>query len=299
MRLLVKRGNSLINDLKFAHGPIYIGRHPKSGVFLPDRAVSRQHAMIISGEDQSWIIKDCDSANKTIVNGRPVTRQPLHEGDIIGIADFILEFHADSVKSSRREQDVDMSETIVHDQDVIPSIYSHEPGTAASDRLLHIPPQRLKHFFELVNRLAVVEDQEKLLSELTVMLLDHFEAYHVWVGLRETISGPLTCHGGLTRGGTAVGLDGLLGQGLVKKAVKTESYILMPNVVDAAAAGDSLVGAAEHLRSAMAAPIMAPSGAYGVIYLDNGIDQDPFTNQDLDYLTLVSTQVAALIEHIG
>jgi len=55
----------------------------------------------------------------------------------------------------------------------------------------------------------------------------------------------------------------------------------------------------EMLGSALAAPIIGPSGAYGIIYLDNGFDQSAYTRQDLDYLTLVSTHLAALVEHIG
>jgi hypothetical protein len=292
MRLLVKRGNSLVNDLKFSSGPIYIGRHPKSHVFLPDRAVSRQHAIILKGPDESWVIKDCDSANRTLVNGRPVSRQPLYEGDVISIADFSLEFHTNAaLKPSHHEQPVDMGETLVHSQEVVPSIYAkkHE---GARERTLHLAAGRLRHLFEVMSRLHVAEDQEQLLPELTKLLMQQFDAYHVWVGLRETTSGPLTCHGGLTRGGEPVGLEGLLGQALVKQAVKTETYILMPDVADAAAAGDSLVGHAEQLRSVLVAPIVAPAGAYGV-------DQSPYTAQDMDFLTVVSTHVAALIEHLG
>ena len=47
MRLLLKRGHSLVNDQHFSKGPVCIGRRPKSHVFLPDRAVSRQHAVLL------------------------------------------------------------------------------------------------------------------------------------------------------------------------------------------------------------------------------------------------------------
>ena len=53
------------------------------------------------------------------------------------------------------------------------------------------------------------------------------------------------------------------------------------------------------LCPAMAAPIVAPAGAYGIIYLDNGSDQAPYSHHDFDYLTLVSTHIAALLEHIA
>ena len=93
MRLLVKRGTSLVNDLHFSKGPIYIGRHHKSQVFLPDQSVSRQHAVIVTAQPDVWLLKDLGSANQTLLNGRPASEAALHEGDVITVADFSLEVH--------------------------------------------------------------------------------------------------------------------------------------------------------------------------------------------------------------
>jgi len=300
MRILVRRGTSLISDLRFSAGPVYIGRQSSSQVFLPDRAVSRQHAILLLEADNTWAIKDLGSANRTQVNSRPVVRQALHEGDVIAIADFTLEFHAEDLPTApaAREPAADLGDTLVQTRDVVPSVYAQQADRLA-DRVLHIAPGRVKNLYQLVTLLCHLEDEEALMRELTKVLLEQFDAYHVWIGLRETTTGPLTCHGGLTRGGAAITLEAMPGTKLVKQAIKTESYILIPNIVDAAAAGDSLVGNIEQLRAAMAAPIMGPAGAYGVLYVDNGCDQTPYSNQDLDYLTLVSTLVAALVEHIG
>ena len=82
-------------------------------------------------------------------------------------------------------------------------------------------------------------------------------------------------------------------------SLQEETYILLPNVADLGSSGESHAGGLKNLRSVMTTPIIAPAGAYGVIYLDNGSDQPAFTMHDLDYLTLVSTQVAAILEHIG
>jgi pSer/pThr/pTyr-binding forkhead associated (FHA) protein len=57
MRLVIRRGSLLINDLRFDHGPIYIGRHRKSQVFLPDRGVSRQHAVIVTNDKGEWEVQ--------------------------------------------------------------------------------------------------------------------------------------------------------------------------------------------------------------------------------------------------
>ena len=302
MRLLVKRGHSLINDLKFTEGPVYIGRQPQSQVFLPDRAVSRQHAVMYTTPDGGWMIKDLESANQTVVNNRAVATLPLHEGDVIRIGDFTVEVHLDQYEgpSSETHQDTDMDlgDTLISASEAVPSVYGKE-STRKPEHMIQLVPARIKDLYELMMGLCRLEDQETLLVELTKILLDQFEAYHVWAGFRETTEGPLTCHGGISRGGVSVTLNDLVGRSLVKQAMKGETYVLLPNIVDAATSPDSTLATAEHLRSAMAAPIMAPSGAYGVVYIDNGCDQTAFSHLDLDYLTLVSTHVAALIEHIG
>ncbi|MBN2377294.1 MAG: FHA domain-containing protein [Sedimentisphaerales bacterium] len=298
MRLLVKRGQTLVNDLRFSEGPVYIGRSSKSHVFLPDRSVSRQHGVLLTDEQGQWLIKDLDSANRTLVNGRPVVRIPLHEGDIINISDFTLEIHLDEPAPPQQSKPFDMGDTLVHSQTMIPSVYGKKTARQA-DHIIHIAPGRIQDLYQIIVGLCRLEDQESLLQQLNTILLKQMEAYHVWIGLRETTSGPLTTHGGISRGGIGVGLDTLIGRSIVKQAMQAESYILVPNVIDVASSVETSLSSLEKLRSAMAAPIMAPAGAYGVIYVDNGIDQPAYCNLDLDYLTMVGNQVAALVEHIG
>ena len=302
MRLLVKRSRSLINDLKFTEGPVYIGRQPQNQVFLPDRAVSRQHAVIYTTTDGGWMIKDLESANQTVVNSRAIATLPLHEGDVIRIGDFTIEVHLDKSEvpatDSPPDAALDLGDTLISVSETVPSVYG-KGTTRKPEHMIQLVPARIKDLYELIMSLCRLEDQETLLVELTKILLEQFEAYHVWVGFRETTEGPLSCHGGISRGGGSVTLNDLVGRSLVKQAMKGETYVLLPNIVDAATSPDSTLARAEHLRSAMAAPIMAPTGAYGVIYIDNGCDQPAYSLLDLDYLTLVSTHIAALIEHLG
>jgi len=299
MRLLIRRGHSLINDLRFTEGPIYVGRQPRSQVFLPDRSVSRQHAVIFSANDGSWMVQDLDSANQTLVNSRPISRMPLHEGDVIGVSDFTLEVHFDPERVARTEdKPLDLGDTIVGVESTVPAIFRREVGRQ-SEQGLHLKARRIQDLYELTVTLCQKTDQESLLTDLTRILLEQFDAYHVWAGLRETTSGPLTCHGGCSRGGNIVSMEQLAGKPLIKQSLKDESYILLPSVADLGNPTDSTRAGLENLRSAMAAPIVAPAGVYGIIYVDNGIDQGAYTPHNLDYLVMVSTQVAAFIEHIG
>ena len=298
MRILVKRGHSLINDLRFEQGPIYIGRQPKSQIFLPDRAVSRQHAAIFTSPDGTWIVQDLDSVNRTVVNGRQISKLPLHEGDVITIADFSIEIHFEQHNVKGDEKPLDLGDTIAGSQTMPPSIFIQK-ASRGPERVIRLSPHRITDLYYLCVSLCKKDDQETLLAELNQKLLKQFNAYHVWTGLRETVSGALTSYGGVTRSGNPIALEQLVGKNIIKQAIQDESYILLPNIADIAGPGDSSTTGLENLRSAMAAPIAAPAGVYGIIYIDNGADQEAYSHLDLDYLTLVSTQIAAFLEHIG
>ncbi|MCF7957330.1 MAG: FHA domain-containing protein [Phycisphaerae bacterium] len=297
MRLLVKRGFSLINDLHFTQGPIYIGRKPKCQVFLPDRAVSRQHAVIYTTPNGSWMIQDLESPNRTMINGRPITKIPLQEGDVVSISDFAIEVHFEpEIAFTSKDQSLDMGDTITNVQVNIPSIYQTSRNESHT---IHLTAEHMQDFYRLNVALTAKTDQEELLEELTAILVNQLNAYHIWVGLRETASGPLTCYCGRTKNGSHIALEGLIGRDLIKQSIQNETYILLPCFSDYFSKGDSSATAISGIKSAMATPIVAPTGIYGIIYLDNSSDQQPYSHKDLDFLTLVSTQVAALIEHIG
>ena len=93
MRLVVKQGDSTANEFRFAKGPVYIGRHTNSQVFLPDRVVSRHHAVIFSTQDGKWMVEDLDSANKTYLNEKAIHKAEIKTGDCLRITDFTIEIN--------------------------------------------------------------------------------------------------------------------------------------------------------------------------------------------------------------
>ena len=307
MRVLVKRGFSLIYDKRFDKGPVNIGRRRECHISLPDRSVSRKHAMILKDPKGNWYVQDMESANQTLVNGKPVSRVPLSEGDVISIADFTIEVHmddpiADSAKevSHNEEQQVfdqrfNLSETVIA-HELKESIYS---CSCRYDRVVELAPRHLKDFYDINLALFNLNDEESFLEEFTSILKDQFQAAHVWAGLRETTAGPLTCYYGRGRGGAKLDMTGMPGKHIIRQAVDTEKYILVPDFSDSFSPEDTRLPDAGHVLSAMAAPIVAPIGIYGIIYLDNWQDCQPYDRQDLDYLSLLSIQVAAFSEKIG
>ena len=56
MRVLVKQSDGTAKELQFTEGPISIGRGTNNRVFLPDKGVSREHAIIRDAGGGKWVI---------------------------------------------------------------------------------------------------------------------------------------------------------------------------------------------------------------------------------------------------
>jgi hypothetical protein len=68
-----------------------VGRAEESDIALADPGVSRNHARIIR-EGDDFIVEDLRSTNGTEVNGQPIRRRRLAEGDVVKLANSSLQF---------------------------------------------------------------------------------------------------------------------------------------------------------------------------------------------------------------
>ena len=68
-----------------------IGRDPDSEIFIDDKVVSMEHAVVEVDADPSgkkmpsYFIRDLGSTNSTFVNDKPVTRHQLQNEDLIRV----------------------------------------------------------------------------------------------------------------------------------------------------------------------------------------------------------------------
>lgn len=68
-----------------------IGRDPSNDLVLPDAMVSRRHA-VVEHRGQKFFLRDCSSANGSVVNGDRVSERPLRDGDLVAIGSMRLLF---------------------------------------------------------------------------------------------------------------------------------------------------------------------------------------------------------------
>jgi GAF domain-containing protein len=294
MRLVVKRNDQIVNEFQFDRGPVYIGRHAHSQVFLHDRAVSRQHAAIFTTKGGRWVVEDMDSANKTYLNDKAIHKADIKTGDIIRIGDFSIEINLETKLDTGTP--IHMADTLV------PTAYKSTAARAdpSSEVVIRkptierapdviIPAKRVKDFMQATEEICRANGLEGLIKVLLGIALKQFNGYHCWCALRNQPDGPMTCHAGKSRDGRGVALIDLKLREKIDHAIETKQLVLVPKA--------SAPTEQNRIRSAMIAPVVDPSGCFGVLYVDNSMDHGQYNLSDLDYLMLIAIHTAAIIEN--
>jgi hypothetical protein len=289
MRIVVKQKDGNTKQFQFTQGPVSIGRGANSHVFLPDKAVSRQHAVVHNTEDGKWVIEDLGSSNKTYLNDKPIDKAEVKHGDCLRIMDFIMEFvleqeigqempmHPEDTLQLEAALATPKHETVVRRPDA-----QHAPA-------MRLAAGRLTDFSNATQKIFDARDLDNLLLTLLDVTTEQFNAYHVWAALRKQPSGPMICHGGKRRDGSPVQLDELLLSDKITAAVEKGQFCVLPRV-------SAQMESKERIRSALVASIMRPNGCFGVLYVDNAMIHEHYSLSDLDYLMLIAMHTAAILK---
>ncbi|MHC4647084.1 MAG: FHA domain-containing protein [Planctomycetota bacterium] len=296
MRLTVKQDDSTINEFQFNSGPVYIGRHANSQIYLGHRAVSRQHAVIFQTQDGKWMVEDLDSTNKTFLNDEAIHKGEIKTGDVLRIVDFIIE--VDLEQEEKPHKPINLEDTltktaynldanlIMAAPDVI--VRELEAGHAPAVKL---SAKRLADFSRATESIAKASDIDELLLTLLSIALEQFDAQRAWGALRKQPSGPMTAHAGRERNGGSLELGNIKVGERINQAIENGQYLVVP-LLAAQLEGEEEIG------SAMIAPIMRPFGCFGILYLDNTADGPRYNIGDLDYLMMITIHTAATLKRL-
>ncbi len=285
MRLVVKKGNSIVEEFRFGEGPIYIGRQPNSQVFLPVRTVSRQHAVIFTTKDGKWMVEDLDSANQTYLNEEVIHKTEIKTGDNLRISDFTIEIYLEA--ETEIEKPTQLEDTLTDASRGTQVIVRKPDAEYAPD--LKLPAKRVKDFMEATEAICKANGPDELLQVLLSVTLRQFRGYHAWCALRNQPVGAMTSHAGKSNEGQAIALGEIKLNDKITQAVEKGQFLLLPQV--------SAQMAGEGIRSAMIAPIMDPAGCFGALYVDNAAEQEQYNLSDLDYMMLLAISTAAIQEN--
>ncbi len=285
MRLVIKQNDEPIKSLDLPTGPIYLGRLPRSDVHLPDRNVSRQHAVIYQSQDNTWILEDLKSANKTYLNDTEIEKTELHDGDRIRICDYTIDVELNA--TAVEDKTVDLSDTLTtaaHE----PQVIIRRPDSTHAPAV-QLPPKRIKDFAQATELICRARGLDEMIKALLVIGFRQFTCFHTWAALRNEPEGEMICHGGKARAGLFVKLEQLALKDRIEEAVEKKYYYLFSRLsVEHRDAG---------INSVMIAPICNPTGCFGVIYIDNGRDHPQYEVSDLDYLLFLTVHTASVLRN--
>jgi FHA domain len=90
--LLVPNGTTL--DVPLRRERVTIGRRADNDVCLPNLAVSGEHAVVVTILTDSFL-EDLGSTNGTLVNGKPIAKHFLRDGDLIDVGRHQLLYFVD------------------------------------------------------------------------------------------------------------------------------------------------------------------------------------------------------------
>ena len=286
MRLFVSLGESSVNELKFDRGPIYIGRQMGSQVFLPDKSVSRQHAVFYTTKDGSWIIEDLGSSNKTYINSLAIHKTELKHNDIVRIADFLIRVSLENDEDQDRK--IEMEDTLVGDHQLRRDLHTVERNLTAGDAPpLKFPAKRMHAYHEVLHAICQQKSLDKLYQAFMDILFRQFKAMDVWMGMRKAVSGPMDIQGGRKLTTEHVEKQELAIPASLDEALSKNKYLLihqLPRQI-----------ANRGIRSVIITPIMVGENNHGIVYIENSKEHPHYSLPDLDYLILLTINAGYMI----
>ena len=299
-RLLVIAGPAKESTIPLPEGEATLGRDPANAVALADGSVSRKHCLLRREEDGRFQIKDLDSRNGTLVNGRAVKEQWLRHGDEIATGDsvflFLLEEQDQAVPASAVEFDDHPSaaETkLIHPREVIylqPDRLQRElPATSQVAR-------NLSALLKISRVVHAIRDLEELQAQLLDLIFEVVPAGRGAILLAEGAGKEFNCLYARTRHAGQPQLV-RVSRTIVRQVMKDNVAILGVDVPATAKLRDVESLVASEVRTLLCVPLTVFQRAIGCIYLDSTNAADRFQEDHLQLLTAIAGVSAVALDN--
>ena len=267
-RLLVIAGPAKESTIPLPEGEATLGRDPANAVAVADASVSRKHCLLRREEDGRFQIKDLDSRNGTLVNGRAVKEQWLRHGDEIATGDsvflFLLEEQDQAVPASGVEFDDNPSaaETkLIHPREVIylqPDRLQRElPATSQVAR-------NLSALLKISRVVHAIRDLEELQAQLLDLIFEVVPAGRGAILLAEGAGKEFNCLYARTRHAGQPQLV-RVSRTIVRQVMKDNVAILGVDVPATAKLRDVESLVASEVRTLLCVPLTVFQRAIGCI----------------------------------
>lgn len=323
--LQVVKGSCPGQIIELTGDKIRIGRHPSSEIVLDNAAVSRFHAQILQSHG-NFYIEDLRSRNRSFLNDEIFEgRTELHDGDSLQVCDFEFRFHykmpavvqvssespndssslrtniGASTRSSRLGIELKGLEVESATDESLDSSSIITTLNASSSEGLKLgvkPEAKLRAVLEISNAVAHTLQLEDVLQKTLDGLFKIFpQADEGFVLLKDLEKDKLLVQA--TKSRKSVEDESVrISMTIVQQAMNEQKGILSADAVKDSrfTMSDSL--SELQIRSMMCAPLVGQSGdVLGVLQIDTKNLKQQFTQDDLDMLVSVVSQVGLAVEN--
>ncbi len=263
--------------------PLSVGRDPSNMVCLDDSTVSRRHCVVDASGD-SRTITDLETRNGTFVNRLPVRHRVLENCDEVRIGASVFVFlTGDEETAAVPEVRPAESDSVTRSIVILPekSLYLQSEKLAEALALGARRGQELKALLEISTALPSIGDIPSIERRLMEWIFRTLPAERGWILLAGAGSPEFVSAYGWERG-VGPSKAPAVARAEVRRALEERSgfWCELEN------------GTA----SLVAAPLLTPAGALGVIALETGDAAAPFDRDHLEWLTAVAVMAASAFE---
>ncbi|MCL4557276.1 MAG: FHA domain-containing protein [Deltaproteobacteria bacterium] len=253
---------------------ISAGRLPSNDIVLLDSSVSRNH-FVIKKEKDGYYIADNGSSNGTLVNDKKVTgKTRLKNHDSIRAGKVVLVYKDDE---------------FITVKEVSPS----ELGTIASST--SVPNNvYLNIIFSVAREGIYTHDQKQFYAHTIKLICNALKADYGAILVIDEATGMLStmAESSVRESGTAS-----ISSSILDKSIKNRAGILVKNAgIDYRFTGDRTIQSMA-INSAMCAPAWEKDHTYGALYVDRTIGKQQFTEENLNFITIIANLLALTMAH--
>jgi putative nucleotidyltransferase with HDIG domain len=273
------------------------GRLATLEIVLDDSSVSRRHAEL-RATDKGWRVRDLGSTNGTFLNGNRLGpgEHTVRPHDIVRFGNITLV--VDSLQDGVPEAADEAAACPIENMQVA-AFGSRSWEEAFSFAFEHEKPERpsdkLQALLRAGHHLAHLESEEELLHTILRDAVATLRAQRGAIVLADGPDGPLRLRA-LDTGNNQFASRTAFSQSLAQRCFTQGQSILCTSVDE----DPELLGARSIAEGTMASVLCVllrtPRKRLGVLHLDRGPLQDPFTKENMDLADALAAHVSAGIE---
>jgi len=280
---------------------IDIGRGKENQIVLKDDLVSRYHCCIIRHPDGRFEIKDLGSTNKTFVNEAPIQSEDLIVGDKIQVGNNVFLFTTVKEANALLLNDMPAKGTkiiTVTELKIVPeeSKLLDSASVSKNPEALKRAHKNLATIYNLGAMINSIQSTKHLLDVLADKLIEIIQPDRLVLMVFGKGRGKIMNRVIRTRYGNADDAESI-SMSMVQEASSDGMAILSYDALADERFKHKQSVILNRIRSAMCVPIKSRDEVLGVIYVDTHITAGRFSEEDLQFLSIIANQSGIALQN--